>query len=132
MNNKCLTTAAKKGVFFQNTTKKDIFETAPETGSNLPFSWFRITLPIQPYLISQGAKYVVDSNEGIKILHTGLKPTNVNYIYSGDMVNASTKVKSLLLFCADPLIKQYTVYMFEGYNPKSLTKVLNEILNHER
>lgn len=132
MKRKCLTTAAKKGVFIQSTTQNDVFRTTPETSSNLPFYWFRIAKPIQQYLISQGAKYVVESSEGIKILHTGLKPTNVNHIYSGNMVNVSTKVKSLLLFCADPINKQYTVYMFEGYNPKSLTKVLNEILSHER
>ena len=121
----CLTTAAKKGVFIQNNTRNDIYNLMPESGSNLPFSYFIVTLPIQQYLISQGAKYVADSNEG---LHTGLRPTKVNYIYSGDLFNSYTKVKSLLLFCAEPAGKQFTVYMFEGYNPRSLNKVLNEIV----
>lgn len=129
MAKKCLTATAKKGVFIQNATHRDIFEVSPESGSNLPFNWFRVSLPIQPYLIAQGAKYVADSNEGMKVLHTGLKPTNVNRIYSGDMYNVLTKVRSLLLFCADPTENKYTVYLFDGYNPRSLTKVLNEILS---
>lgn len=128
MKKKCLTTTAKKGVFIENATHRDTFEVTPESGSNLPFNWFRISTPIQPYLISQGAKYVADSNKGIKVLHTGLKPTNVNTIYSGDMYNVVTKVRSLLLFCVDPSENKYTVYLFEGYYPRSLTKVLNEIL----
>jgi hypothetical protein len=128
MKKKCLTATAKKGVFIQNATRQDIFNVIPESGSNLPFSYFRLSSPIQPYLISQGAKYVADSNEGIKILHTGLKPSNVNTIYSGDMYNVVTKVRSLLLFCADPSENKYTIYLFDGYYPRSLTKVLNEIL----
>ncbi|MFZ4799472.1 MAG: hypothetical protein ACOYMA_18375 [Bacteroidia bacterium] len=128
MEKRCLTEAAKKGVFNQNAIHKDIFDVTPESGSNLPFSYFRISLPIQQYLIAQGAKYVIDSNEGIKILHTGLLPTKVNYIYSGDMYNRSTNVKSLLMFHAEPAKKQYTVYLYEGYYPRSLTKVLKEIL----
>ena len=129
MKKKCLTTTAKKGVFIQNATRRDIFDVTPESGSNLPFNWFKISTPIQPYLNAQGAKYVVDSNEGIKVLHTGLRPTNVNTIYSGDMQNATTKVRSLLLFCAEPTENKYTVYLYERYNPRSLTKVLNEILS---
>lgn len=129
MKKKCLTATAKKGVFIQNATHRNIFEVLPESGSNLPFNWFRISTPIQPYLIAQGAKYVVESNEGIKVLHTGLKTTKVNNIYSGDMYNVLTKVRSLLIFCADPGESKYTVYLFDGYNPRSLTKVLNEILS---
>lgn len=128
MANKCLTTATAKGVFIQNAIHTDIHDLTPESGANLPFSFFRISLPGQQYLIAQGAKYVVESHKGIKILHTGLKPTKVNGIYSGDMYNVLSKVRSLLLFCAEPTENKYTVYLFEGYNPRSLTKVLNEIL----
>ena len=128
MAKKCLTTATK-GVFIQHTIHTDIFDLMSESDANLPFSYFRRSLPIQPYLIAQGAKYVVESHKGIaKVLHTGLKPTKVNGIYSGDMYNVLSKVRSLLLFCAEPTENKYTVYLFEGYNPRSLTKVLNEIL----
>ncbi|MFZ4414517.1 MAG: hypothetical protein ACOYOV_15650 [Bacteroidales bacterium] len=62
MKKKCLTTATK-GVFIQNAIHTDIFDLIPESGANLPFSYFRISLPIQPYLIAQGAKYVVESHK---------------------------------------------------------------------
>ena len=128
MAKKCLTTATK-GVFIQNAIHTDIFDLMPESGSNLPFSYFRISLPIQPYLIAQGAKYVVESFKLMsKVLHTGLKCTKVNGIYSGDVYNPQTRSKSLILFCADPDKYSYTVYLFDGYYPRSLNKVLNEIL----
>ncbi len=129
MAKKCLTATAKKGVFIQNVIHTDIFDLMPESGANLPFSYFRRSLPIQPYLIQQGAKYVVESHKGItKVLHTGLKPTKVNGIYSGDVYDQQTRLKSLILFCSNPAECSYTVYFFNGLPPKSLNKVLNEIL----
>jgi len=125
---KCLTTATK-GVFIQNSIHTDIFDLSPESGANLPFSYFRRSLPIQPYLIQQGASYVVESYKGIvKVLHTGLKPTKRNGIYSGDVFNSQTRSKSLILFCFNPAKCSYSVYMFERYFPRNLNKVLNEIL----
>lgn len=127
MAKKCLTTAAIKGVFIQNAIHTDIYDLTPESGANLPFSYFRISLPIQPYLIAQGAKYVAQSHKcNVKVLHTGLKPTKVNGIYSGDVFNPQTRSKSLILFCVEPDKFSYTVYLFEGYFPKSLNKVLKE------
>jgi hypothetical protein len=127
MAKKCLTTAAKKGVFIQNANRTDIYDLMPESGSNLPFSYFRISKPIQPYLIAQGATYVVESFKlMIKVLHTGLKPTKVIGIYSGDIYDPQTKSKNLILFCANPPECSYTVYIFEGLPPKSLNKVLKE------
>jgi len=128
MAKKCLTTATK-GVFVQNAIHTDIFDLMPESGANLPFSYFRLSLPIQPYLIAQGAKYVVESFKLMsKVLHTGLKPTKVNRIYSGDVFDQQTRSKSLILFCSNPAECSYTVYLFKGLPPKSLNKVLNEIL----
>lgn len=128
MAKKCLTTTATKGVFIQNADRTDIYDLMPESGANLPFSYFRISLPIQPYLIARGATYVVESFKLMsKVLHTGLKPTKVNGIYSGDVFNPQTRSKSLILFCSNPAECSYTVYLFEGYFPKSLNKVLNEL-----
>ena len=127
MKKKCLTATATKGVFIQNATRTDIYDLMPESGENLPFSYFCISLPIQPYLIAQGAKYVVESFKLMsKVLHTGLKPTKVKGIYSGDLFNPQTRSKSLILFCAEPDNFSYTVYLFNGYFPKSLNKVLKE------
>lgn len=129
MAKKCLTATAKKGVFIQNSIHSDIFDLMPESGANLPFSYFRISSPIQSYLIQQGAKYVVESHKCMaKVLHTGLKRTIVNTIYSGDVYDPRIKSKSLILFCASPDELSYSVFLFEGYYPRKLTKVLNEIL----
>ncbi len=126
MKKKCLTTATK-GVFIQNANHKDIFDLIPESGENLPFSYFCISLPFTPFLIQQGAKYCVESNIGIKkVLSTGLRPTKRNGIYAGDIFNPQTRSKSLILFCAIPDKFSYIVYLFEGYFPKSLNKVLKE------
>ena len=128
MAKKCLTSTARKGVFIQNPNHADIFDLIPESGANLPFTYFRISLPLQPYLIQQGAKFVVESHHNKeKVLHTGLKRTKVATIYSGDLFNLQTRSKSLILFCAKP-DESYTVYLFDGYYPRKLTKVLNEIL----
>lgn len=127
MKKKCLTTATK-GVFIQNAIHTDIFDLMPESGANLPFSYFRLSLPIQPYLIAQGAKYVVESHKcNVKILHTGLKLTKVSTIYSGDVFDPKTRTKSLILFQFDILDNCYIVYLFNGYFPKSIDPILNEI-----
>lgn len=128
MAKKCLTTATK-GVFIQNAIHKDIFDLMPELGSNLPFSYFCKSLPIQPYLIQHGALFVAESHKGaVKVLHTGLKRTKFNSIYFGDVYNPLTRLKSLILFQLMPGASSYTVFLFVGYYPRSLTKVINEIL----
>jgi len=128
MKKMCLTSATK-GVFIQNAIHTDIFDLMTESGANLPFSYFRISLPIHPYLIAQSAKYVVESHRCMtKVLHTGLKRTKVNGIYSGDVFNPQTRSRSLILFCSDPDKFSYTVYLFDGYFPKSLNNILLEIL----
>ena len=128
MAKKCLTATVKKGVFIQNATHKDIFDLTPESGANLPFSYFRLSLPIQPYLIQQGATHVAESHKNnIKVLSTGLRRTKINSIYSGDIYDPLKRTKSLILFQLIPGANSYTVYLFEGYYPKCLSKVLNEL-----
>jgi hypothetical protein len=129
MKKKCLTATAKQGVFIKNPTHKDIYDLMPETGSNLPFSYFRLSLPIKDYLMRQGAKYVAESHKCyIKVLHTGLKPTNVKSIYSGDIYNSQTKTRSLIIFHLSPDEFSFKVYLFDGYFPKNINKVLSEIV----
>jgi len=128
MARKCLTTATK-GVFIQNANHKDIFDLVPESGANMPFSYFRISLPIQSYLIQQGAVFVAESHKGAaKVLHTGLKRTKINSIYYGDVYDPLIRSKSLILFKFMPGANSYVIYLFVGYYPKSLNKVINGIL----
>ncbi|MFZ4799591.1 MAG: hypothetical protein ACOYMA_19000 [Bacteroidia bacterium] len=128
MEKRCLTEAAKKGVFNQNAIHKDIFEVTPESGSNLPFNYFSISLPFKPFLIQQGAKYVVESQVyTTKVLNTGLRRSKVNGILYGDICDLKTGGKSLIVFQSNQLETSYKVFLYEGYFPKSLNKVLNEI-----
>jgi len=128
MSKKCLTATAKKGVFIQNAINKEIFDFSTELGSNLPFSYFRLSLPYSQHLIAQKAVCVVESvKDCVKVLNTGLRKTQNSAIFYGDKFNPLTKVCSLLLFCFNGTGEICTVYLFEGYYPKSLTKVLNEI-----
>jgi hypothetical protein len=127
--NENLTKLYIQGVFIQNEIHRDIFDLTPGTCSNLPFTYFRISLPIQPYLIQQGAVFVAESHKGAaKVLHSGLKHTKINSIYYGDVYDPLTRTKSLILFQLMPGANSYTVYLFVGYYPKSLNKVLNEML----
>ncbi len=126
---KCLTPTAAKGLFIQNVIHSDIFDLTQESGSNLPFTYFRKSLPIQPYLIQHGALFVAESHKGaVKVLHTGLKRTKYNSIFYGDVYDQLTRLKSLILFQLMPGACSYTVFLFVGYYPRSLTKVINEIL----
>jgi hypothetical protein len=125
----CLTATAKIGVFKKNSQDPHKFELTPVSPSNFPFLYFRLSLPYSDHLIAQRAVYVVESvKDGIKVLNTGLRKTQVSTIYYGDMYNQLTKVCSLLLFCVSGGGEICTVYLFEGYYPKSLKKVLNEII----
>jgi len=129
MKKKCFTPTAIKSIFVQNTTRRDIYDLALESGSNLLFSYFCISLPIPPYLIAQGAVFAAEVYKGaVKVLHTGLKRTKISSIYSGDVYVPLTRAKSLILFKLLPGANSYAVYLFDGYYPKSLNIVINEIL----
>ena len=129
MKKKCLTETAKKGIFVQNPTQKNTFVLEPGTYSNLPFSYFKLSLPRSPYLIAQRALYVAESHQNnAKVLNTGLRSTKFKTILSGDIYDPFNRKISLLLFVLMPGANSYTVYLFIGYYPKSLYAVLKEII----
>ena len=129
MKRKCLTATAQKGIFVQNPTQKGTFDLTPGTCSNLPFSYFKLSLPRSPYLIAQKALYVAESHQNnAKVLNTGLRSTKVRTILSGDIYDPLNRKNSLILFVLMPGANSYTVYLFIGYYPKSLNAVLKEII----
>jgi hypothetical protein len=131
MAKKCLTAAAKKGIFIQDVNQKNVFLVKSESGSNLPFLYFRMSLPIAPHLISQGAIYMVESHVGLKkVLFTGLRQTGTDLIYYGDTFNTVTKKRSFILFKSNLEGNEYTVYLYENYYPKVIPKIVKEILNN--
>lgn len=128
MKKKCLTATAKQGIFIQNQTHPDIYDLMPESGANLPFKYFRLTKPYSPYLMRQGALYVAESfNNQKKVLHTGLKPTHQNNIFTGDLFNPGNNTKCLIIFRCNPENKQFWVYLLDGYYPRKIKSIINEI-----
>lgn len=117
-----------RGMFVQNQTDPKIYDIASNLGSNLPFSYFRVTLPRAEFLIKQGAVYVAESHiNGSKILYTGLKSTSIASTFTGDMYDRNTNKKSLIVFRYIPDRNGYEVLLFDGYYPRSISKVINQI-----
>jgi hypothetical protein len=130
MKKKCFTASAEKGIFVQNPNQIGTFDLRPESDSNLPFSYFKLSLPRSPYLVAQRALFVAEShNNNVKVLNTGLRSTKVRNILSGDTFDPLNRTNSLLLFELMPDANSYTVYLYIGYYPKSLNAVLNEIIS---
>lgn len=130
MAKKCLTDTAKKGIFIQDAIRRDTFHITPESVTNLPFSYFKISLPIAPHLISQGAIYMVESYVGVKkVLFTGLRQTGTDLIYYGDTFNAVTRKRSFIVFKSNLEGDKYKVYLYENHYPRVIPKIVKEILN---
>jgi len=128
MAKKCLTPTPKKGLFVQNTTHPDIYDLIPDSCANLPFSYFRLSLPRAPYLIAQGAVFVADSHRNnIKVLKTGLRTTKLSTGLVGDVYDPLNKTRSLIIFRRVPGANSYNVYLFNGYFPKTLKAVVKKI-----
>ena len=125
---KCLTATATKGVFKQNAIHPEIFDLQTDEGNNFPFTYFRLSSPRSEFLIKQRAVYVAESHRnGAKVLFTGLRLV-ANTIYSGNILNTTTRKKSLLFFKYDLSEKSFTVYLFPNRNPKKVQPYINEIL----
>lgn len=128
----CLTATAKKGVFIKNTNRPGIYDLMRESGSNFPFSYFRLSLPRSEYLIKNKAVYVAESfNYQAKTLNTGLRQTTEKNIYQGDIFNPQTKKRSLILFHFMDQEQSIIVYLFENHFPKNLQSILKEIIKND-
>lgn len=90
----------KEFVFIQNEKRPDIYDLQGETDPRI-FHYFRISEPRQPFLIKQGAKYVIESWRGKeKTSFTGLVPIAIQGYYFGDLILKTTPKqpkKSLLI-----------------------------------
>jgi len=122
MKKNSLPPQAIKGIFRANSTRANNYDLNPETGSNLPFNYFRLSKPHEPFMIQQGALFVAESHkDNKKVLFTGLRAsTSNNNIMFGDMYEPSTRTKSLLVFVYFHEINSYTVYLYENYYPKQV------------
>ncbi len=88
-------------VFTQNTTCPTIFDLVgnPEKP---PIRYFSLTAPRAPFLIQQGAQWVLETREHkVKIAFTGLVPTGIPGWSYGDLIEETHKGKrrkSFVLF----------------------------------
>jgi len=117
---KKLIESAKKGVFKRNTIRADIWDL--ESG-DLPFRYFRLSNPREPYLIQQGAVKVAESHlNGKKILHTGLRYTHCSTIYAGNLFDPIKRKRKLLLFKWNP-DETITVFLYNT-NPRKIKPIM--------
>ena len=103
-------------VFIQNEKRADIYDLQGEPGPRM-FHYFRISTPRKPFLIKQGAKYVIESWQGHeKTSFTGLIPVGLNGYYFGDLLLKTTKnngKKSFLIARVEG--KTITLYLFPSF-----------------
>lgn len=129
MKQKCLTDTAIKGVFTRNQTKPDIYDLQTVSGTNFPFTYFRMTLPRSEYLKKNRAVCVAESHRnGIKVLFTGLRKTISGLVYSGNLYDTKTNKRSLLLFRYNPTDQTMVVYLFPNRNPRNINSYIKEVL----
>lgn len=106
----------KKFVFVQNEKRNDIYDLVGEPDS-LIFHYFRLSKPRKPFLIKQGAKYVIESWSGHeKTSFTGLIPTLTFNWYFGDLLLKRANkqpVKSFLI--ANIVDNETTIYLFPSF-----------------
>ena len=128
MAKKCLIDQAIIGTFLRNTTHPEVYDLQTISGGKMPFSYFRVEEPRERYLIVQGAVKVAEShNNGVKVLHTGLRPTSNKLIFAGNRYNPVNGKRSLILFKCDPITHTITVYLFPDRNPRNLNQYVKEV-----
>ena len=104
----------RKFVFIENEKRADIFDLQGEPDP-LIFHYFRLSKPRKPFLIKQGARYVIESWNGHeKTSFTGLIPAIDNNWYFGDLLLKrvdKTPAKSFLIAVFS--LNLITLYVFQ-------------------
>lgn len=120
----------KRLVFIRNESRSDIYDLKGSTFRK--FSFIRLSKPVKPFLIKQGAKYCIESwKNGEKNLFTGLLPFNDN-IYYGDHKDPSNGRKSfLMVFISNSRI---VIYYFNSFTvfPKLKKGFIQRFLSKEK
>ena len=128
MVKRCLIDKAIIGTYLRSTSQSEVYDLQTISGDNMPFSYFRIEQPRERYLIVQGSVKVAESHKnGVKVLHTGLRPTSNKLIFAGNRYNPVNGKRSLILFKCDPITHTITVYLFPDRNPRNLNQYVKEV-----
>lgn len=103
-------------VFIQNEKRADIFDLQGEPDPRM-FHYFRISEPRKPFLIKQGAKYVIESWKGHeKTSFTGLVPVGMVGYYFGDLLlKTATKQPKKSLIIAHHRGETIEIYLFPSF-----------------
>ncbi len=114
----------KELTFIKNKNRIDIYDL--QNSNFRKFKYFRISEPRVPFLIKQGAKWIIESwDKGEKVLFTGLIPFNKS-IYFGDHRNTTTGKKSFIIAnIQDKEIKLFYFNSFSLYPNKRLDFIRN-------
>ena len=103
-------------VFIQNEKRADIYDLQGDPDPRI-FHYFRISTPRKPFLIKQGAKWVIESWKGHeKTSFTGLVPVGIDGFYFGDLLlktREKTHKKSLII--ANVEGDTITIFLFPAY-----------------
>ena len=105
-------------IFKQNATRTDIYD---QTGSKFKgFSFIRLSEPRSTFLITQGAKYVIESwDHGTKPLFSGLR-LFADGLYYGDHLKAGKRVLMIVKINPGELV----VNLFNTYPRRNFQYVL--------
>lgn len=105
-------------IFKQNTTRPDIYD---QTGTHFKgFTFIRLSKPRSTFLITQGAKFVIESwDHGLKPLFTGLR-LFADDLYYGDHLRAGKRALMIVKMSPGELI----VNLFQTYPRRNFQKVL--------
>ena len=106
-------------IFKQNTTRTDIYD---QTRSKFKgFSFIRLSEPRSTFLITQGAKYVIESwDHGTKPLFSGLR-LFADGLFYGDHLNAGKRVLMIVKMNPGELV----VNLFNTYPRRNFQNVLS-------
>ncbi|MCB9001677.1 MAG: hypothetical protein H6537_06870 [Bacteroidales bacterium] len=106
----------KKFVFVQNEKRNDIYDLKGEPDSRL-FHYFRISTPRKPFLIKQGARFVIESWSGHeKTSFTGLIPIKIEGWYYGDLLlKRANKQPAKSFLIANINGNETTLYLFPNF-----------------
>ena len=113
--------------FEQSTQRQNIYDLIKTSTKFDKFKYFKLEIPLQSYLLKQGANFVCESwEQNVKTLHTGLIPTGDPGYFIGDFVELVKGVKktSLIIFRFKPELKIIQLYYFNRFNLKSVSKRL--------
>lgn len=107
-------------VFTENPLRASYYDISGSR-EKFPFTWFKISIPQNKFLINQGADRVAESYQGgKKILFTGMRRAWLTLWWVGNIFDNNKR--NLILFRFHKENRSFDVYLFMGFYPASEMK----------